>query len=397
MEPVLLVGAFGQGNPGDEALFEAFRSALDGWPLVVTSGPFTTRDVAARDVAARDTLGGGALEVRRVPSSSPASVALETARCGAVVFGGGTVFKTLHPSSRRPARDLVVRALLLAAGARAMGRPVAMMGVGVGDLGGVGTRSLARMLARQATLLLLRDERSAAALGAVGLPGPFRVGSDPAWAVFDTLPGPGPAALGDPGPAGPCERAEAVGLVLNHEMDVREDALVAALTPFVADGRRVLVIPWQTGPFGRGEQDTAERLARRLGGPALATAPPADLAAATKLLGECAVVLTQRFHALHAAAAAQVAAVAFDHEHKIGALAARLGQRTVAPAAAPAEVAAAAAEAMSSPPPPLPAVRAEIARAQDGFRLLRLLLDPSRLDDLAGLEGLPLEAAPSMS
>ena len=368
MDPVLLVGAFGQGNPGDQALLQAFRWALDGWPLAVV-----THDAGGRDPDDH------AVSPTSIPAVIRAVAASET-----VVLAGGTIFKTLHPSAQRPRLDLLLRAAALTGGARALGRRVAMVGVGVGCLDGAAARRLARIVARQATLLVLRDERSAEALAASGTPGPLRVGSDPAWAVID----------GEAWPASPTGReAEDIGLVVNHEADVPEDTVVSALAPFAAAGRRIIVMPWQSGPFGRGEQQAAERIARRLGAHANAVAPPLDLSEAAVALRGCAAVLTQRFHAMHAAAAAGIPIVAVDHEAKMGSLARRLGQDTVSRLAPANVVHAAVARAIGGAPPAEDAVRAEIARAEDGFRLLRLLLDPTRLDDLAGLDGLPLAAA----
>ena len=57
MSNVLLVGAFGQGNPGDEALCAAFRRALSGDDVVVASGDpaATTAQHGVRAIADRPT------------------------------------------------------------------------------------------------------------------------------------------------------------------------------------------------------------------------------------------------------------------------------------------------------------------------------------------------------
>ena len=85
----ILVGAFGQGNPGDEALCEAFRRSLQQHGR-------TSRSPAAR---------------RRSPpcathtptiSTSPTDVVRALRDTDLVVAGGGTVFKQLHASTGRP-------------------------------------------------------------------------------------------------------------------------------------------------------------------------------------------------------------------------------------------------------------------------------------------------------
>src|SRR5581483_11844545 len=170
MHRVLLAGAFGQGNPGDEALLRAFVSELHGFELVATSSD--PRETAA------------AHGIEAVPARDGRAVA-RAARCSdAVVFAGGTVFKTLDPRCGRRPSALLRNAAALAGGARAMGRPLAMVGVGVGALPTRSSRALARGLVRAADLLVLRDEESAAALAAAGAPAPLRVGADPAWSLL---------------------------------------------------------------------------------------------------------------------------------------------------------------------------------------------------------------------
>src|SRR5919202_1618476 len=103
MAAVLLAGAFGQRNPGDEALLRAFVESLPDHALVATSvDPVHTESrhgidaIQSRDVRA---------VARRVTSAD------------GVVLAGGTIFKTLHPASGPPppaplrsARALTLRA-----------------------------------------------------------------------------------------------------------------------------------------------------------------------------------------------------------------------------------------------------------------------------------------------
>src|SRR5919206_2514767 len=88
MAAMLLAGAFGQRNPGDEALLRAFVEGLPDHALVATSvDPVHTESrhgieaIASRDVRA---------VARRVTSVD------------GVVLAGGTIFKTLHPASGPP-------------------------------------------------------------------------------------------------------------------------------------------------------------------------------------------------------------------------------------------------------------------------------------------------------
>ena len=78
---VLIAGAFGQGNPGDECVLDAFVAGLDGCTVVATSSdPTTTRRVQRCEaVDARDRL----------------AVARAALGCDLVVITA-TVFKALH-------------------------------------------------------------------------------------------------------------------------------------------------------------------------------------------------------------------------------------------------------------------------------------------------------------
>ena len=101
---VLLAGAFGQSNPGDEALLGAFARALPDHVLAVAS--------AAPDHTAA---AHGITAVRR--DDAPA-VARTLASSDAVVVAGGTIFKTLHPASGRRRHALLARTAALAVAAR---------------------------------------------------------------------------------------------------------------------------------------------------------------------------------------------------------------------------------------------------------------------------------------
>src|SRR5579884_2506042 len=83
--PVLVAGAFGQGNPGDESVLGAWRDALAPLPVVATS-------------AAPAAPAG----CQVVASRRPLAVA-RTALSSRAVVVTATVFKTLPPGSgRRP-------------------------------------------------------------------------------------------------------------------------------------------------------------------------------------------------------------------------------------------------------------------------------------------------------
>jgi hypothetical protein len=119
--------------------------------------------------------------------------------------------------------------------------------------------------------------------------------------------------------------------------------------------------------------------------------PPTDLHEAQRQAAAARLVIGMRFHSLVATAAAGTRFVAVDHEPKLGALAARFGQRTVAPDAPAVAFVDAVFGALAGPPPSAAAARAQVALAAEGSRLLHLVLAQGASPDPAELTGLPLE------
>jgi polysaccharide pyruvyl transferase WcaK-like protein len=361
---VFLAGAFGQGNPGDEALLAAFAQGIGSRRAVVASSdPDATAAEHELDAVGRDDLGRVAREIRRAES---------------VVVAGGTIFKALHPSSGRPPLGLLRRTAALAAVTRALRKPLALVGVGAAPLHGASARGLARTIVRAADLLILRDEESAAHLAEIGAPTPIRVGADAAWTL---LPGETRGLT-------PCFTGGPVVVALSHlagERDVGA-GLAAGLQPLVDAGIPVRLDPWQMD----GDAELAADVAARLGGRALIGAPPSDLRAAREEMTGARLVIAQRFHALVAAASAGVPVLAVAHEPKLSGLARRLGQPTVAPDAPPQTFAGAVLGALDAAPAAPALVARERAAAEDGFRLLRVLLARGRSEEAADVEGLAL-------
>lgn len=365
MPTALLVGAFGQRNPGDDALLEAFVAALPSWRvLVATSSP--------------EGHPGRAVDAR-----SPRAVARALLRSDALVVGGGTLFKTLHPGSGRRPLALLLNAFGLTRAARALGKPRALVGVGAGVLDSSMSRRLTRALVRQTDLLVLRDEESADVLAAAGAPAPFRVGADAAWTLLDAHP---------PAPRGSGRRIVVALSFLAGGADLPE-RLAAGLGPLVDAGYDVRLQPWQVTSNGVDDIALADavndRLPRRL--PVLG--PPEDLSRARDEFAAADLVVGLRFHALVAAAAAGTRFVAVAHEPKHAGLARRLEQGAVGTEEPPAALTRAVADGLRRPAPSPRAVRAEIEAAEAGMQLLRVLLAGGRAPGAAELEGLPLHPA----
>jgi polysaccharide pyruvyl transferase WcaK-like protein len=377
MPIALLAGAFGQGNLGDDALLQAFVNALPEWHLQVT----------AADPVAVELMG-----CEPIPSR-PAAVAAAARASDAIVVGGGTVFKTLHPSSGRRPLGLLANTAALVAVSSALHRPVAMVGVGAGRLDGWTARALARFIVKHADLLVLRDEESAAEMFRSDVPGPFRIGADPAWTLVA------------PPDRVPAARHGAVRVIPSHLATGTDgwagmvDRLSDTLGRLLSMGLAVELQAWQHGGGLTDGNDVAiiDTLVDRLG-PSVEKVPtPGSMEAAVESMMGTGTVLSFRFHALIAAAAAGVPTVAVTHEAKLGALARRLEQRAAPVDFEPGLLAAQVAGVVGAASPSPAAIKEQIARAEEGFLLLRVLLGGGRTEESDSLGALPLAPAPRTS
>ncbi len=377
---VFLAGAFGQGNPGDEALLSAFARALGHLdPVASSCDPRGTE--AAHGIAAVDR-------------DDPRAVAREMRRAEAVVVAGGTIFKTLHPASGRPPLSLLRRTTALAYTTRALRKPLALVGVGAAPLHGRAATRLARAIVRASTLLVLRDEESAGHLAEAGAPTPMRVGADAAWTLVGAPKAePTATAVVMRGPAGGLAPValdagddRPVVVALSHLAGGPElaERLAAGLAPVVGEGIPVRLDPWQPD----GDAELAAAVASRVD--VEVAPPPADLSSAGRGMKGARLVLAQRFHALVAAAGAGAPALAVAHEPKLEGLARRLEQPAVATDAPPAALTAAVLDAVDGPPASAAAVERERAAAEEAFRLLRVVLARGRSEEAVAVDGLAL-------
>ena len=363
MERFVIAGAFGQGNPGDEALLDAFVQTLPGTVVATSSAPDETAE----------RHGCSAVSTR------PNDVRRAVASADAFIVGGGTVFKELHERSGRRAPALLERAVAAVVGARAIRKPTALIGVGAAPLAATRSRALARILVRAADLTILRDEESARVLAGVGAPAPFRVGADAAWTVLDD--------------EAPASAIDGRIIVVPSVFATTDDAalvqhLVAALGPVVGAGLPVSLLPWQRGD-GIDEVAIAEVVARRIGADVLAA--PRDLRDAQRVMRGAALVVGMRFHALVAAGAAGTRFLAVAHEPKLEALARRLEQPCVPASVAPDELAAVIMDAAGyGGRPSRAAVRQEAMRAEEMLKLLRMSLSDAADVDPLTFADLPL-------
>ena len=368
MGRLLLAGAFGQANPGDEALLTSFLEHLDGWDVVATTrNPHATR---ARHGCAT------------VDPAQPWAVLRTVLHVDAVVVAGGTIFKRLPAETGRRPLALLVGTAVLATVARVRGVPFALVGVGAGDLATPTARLLARLIVRSSNMVILRDEESAAVLAAAGVPTPFRVGADAAWGLWSERAAPRAAARAEAPIVVAVSRHAANGQAECERLAV---AIAGGLSRFVSAGVPIHVQPWQVEDIAMARAVLVALPSRS----ARFVPPPTTLRDASAEYAMARAVVGLRFHALVAAAAAGTPFVAYEHEPKLAALARRFEHP--ADRGVPAlDALAGAIDAAMAVPPARPVARAEAIRAEEMFRLLHLLLNGGDDNDLATLAGLTL-------
>ncbi|MEA2211724.1 MAG: hypothetical protein QOF83_1672 [Solirubrobacteraceae bacterium] len=366
MSQVLLAGDLSVRDPGDDALVSAFARGLPEHELVLlTSGPGERRNHRGQSVVSlRDR--------SRVLSA--------LRRAQILILGDGV----LHGSPRASrGGDHIREGLRLGLVAKALGRRVALLGVGAGALERRTDRTRASLLVRLSDLLILRDPATADVLAAAGAPGPFRVAADPAWWAIDTT-------------VAPARQRNGVMVILDANTMVRTPALAARLTAacdrLAAGGLRVSLAPWRVGLTGTDDLDLARAVVAgmSMGARARVLLPPADLSETRAQAARAQVVLGLRRHALIVAASVGTPAVAVAADHETASLARRLGQLPLTADAAPTVIAATVSAAIGHRPAGPGAVARERAAAQEAFRLLRLLLEADRSEEDRRLGALPL-------
>jgi polysaccharide pyruvyl transferase WcaK-like protein len=290
-EPILVLGAYGYRNVGDEAILAGLLDAI---------GPKRRVSVISRSPAETAALHG----VRAVPLWRALP---ELARHRSLVIGGGGLFGA---DLGRYGRLVPLYGLLAALA----GRPVAIHGVGVdAELPFVARRLVARLAAR-CVELSVRDARSAERLGVD--PGHVAIEPDLSARVKASPPATAHALLRA---AGLSPSRPIVGLCLTA---VNED-LVVPMLQAVADAMRRLpgvqfcFVPMSQHPFVPSHNDLI--LARRLRTIESRLAIVDGLSAPSEVLslfGSFVAVVCMRYHSLLFAARAGVPILALPYAAK---------------------------------------------------------------------------------
>ncbi|MBS1845556.1 MAG: polysaccharide pyruvyl transferase family protein [Actinobacteria bacterium] len=381
MPSALLAGHFGPSAASEAATLGAFRRALPGWaPVLASSDPDATR---------------AAHGCRTVDARRPAAVVRAAAGTDASVLAGWSI------GAGDGTRPGLWTAVALVAAAKLRGRPTALLGISARGGRSAWERRLSRRLLGGADLVVLRDELSARHLEAAGVEGPFRIGADPAWLDIQdggAAGGKRPRTDGRERDNGGTAAVRPRRVVVAIEARACPADLVAllgeALDGLATDGVEIALQPWHAAAVDWRDHGLVAELAGRVGTPVPVLAPLSNLGAGDASITAAGAVVALGSHALIAAAAAGVPAVAVACEPAIADLARRLDQPLVAADASAGEVRAAIAAALDHEPALPNAVEGQIATAEEGFRLLRVLLSEGRSDEVTELSGLPLRRGP---
>ena len=311
LQQILMLGAYGQNNLGDDALLEVCLAHLRASHLVVNSAqPEQTRQRYGVDAVATYSAWPRFRRPRALYSSD------------AIVFGGGSLLKEIEGGTL--ARLLYfLRIFLVLIFARLLGRPTAMLGVGIGPLSHPLYRWLSCHAANLTDLICVRDRESHDLLVQIGVRRPIHTTAD---LVFSLGNGDSATAADASDP----ETGPTVVVIPRYSLSPAQvTALATACDHLVeAYGVRVQIIPFQTGYVAKYDDVVVAQsvLSQMRHAAAAEVLVPETPQAALALISHADLVLSARLHGLIFAAIRGVAMVGLDYEVKVGSFLAEVGQ-----------------------------------------------------------------------
>ncbi len=319
----LIIGHYGFGNLGDEAILAGMLILLrkifpEGRWVVVSGDPDDTR--ARHNVPAVDR------------ADLPAVLSTAYQSRMVIVGGGGLLsdqwgFRPEHVLSRE-AGD-IPGYLGPALAAAAAGRPVVVLGVGVGPFLDPRSSRWAQALAEISSVFTVRTNQDRVELESLGIRGSTVVG-DPAWLVrFAELPPPLNATLSNlPRPiVAVAPRSWGTASRQAH----REQEMARALDSFCQKHQgSVLFLPMQeleSNDFD--DRVCGERIAARMNSDHVNFAPPhLSPGQLVTLFGRCELALNMRLHGIILAAMGRTPSVSISYDPKVTRMTTELGLET---------------------------------------------------------------------
>ena len=322
---ILVAGYYGFGNTGDEAILQAILEGLresspGASPIVVSGNPASTTAQHRVD----------AVEWRDVGAISQA-----VERCDLVIVGGGGLFQDHWGFDTETLLTPDHYGITFYAGPAALaalfGKPLALVGLGVGPLRSPQARRLVQGVCEATSHLGVRDAESRELLIGCGIDASRIVlSADAAFALEAGRISPGELARA----AGVEPRSPLVAVALrpwtlDADPEHWEGEVAAALDRFIAaTGGTLLLAPFQQSD--RPDEDdvrVAQRVRQRLEAPERAAVlaaplPPSDAAG---LLAGCDLVVAMRLHAAIFAITHGVPVVGIAYDPKVRSLLTGLG------------------------------------------------------------------------
>lgn len=151
-KPILLLGAYGRGNAGDDVFILSAASLFAGRTLYINSADDSLLPQQARGV------------MQTISTVSPKDLLKKIKlflNVGEVVYWGGDLWVKLY-GTKTP-RQLLYKMVIVNALLRVAGKRIYYVGCGIGDLHGY-SRWLARLSGRMAKTIVVREQRSAEVL-----------------------------------------------------------------------------------------------------------------------------------------------------------------------------------------------------------------------------------------
>jgi polysaccharide pyruvyl transferase CsaB len=311
---IIISGYYGCGNLGDEAILagmaQGLRQILPRAELVVLSG-------APAETA-------GKYGVRAIPRRAWKEIRREMSRADLLISGGGGLLQDVT-SWRSPLYYLGLMWL-----AKRRGLKLAVIFQGIGPLRRGWLKRLAAKILRRADLIVVRDEASARALVAMGLPGSkVQCGVDAVW-LLDPTPDNSPAV------ASQASSSPVIGVFLRvlpgRKVDETPElwqAVAGGLGEFLkAQGGRAVFVPMQVPE----DLAAAEAVIKFLPGKTESLTEALALSELRQCLRQFDLVLGMRLHSLIFAAGQGVPPVGIAYDPKVAAALAQMG---LTPAFAP--------------------------------------------------------------
>ncbi len=310
----LLVGWFGERNLGDEAMLEGLLALL-GRALGPTDATVLTADPDATSA----TYG-----VRALKRSQPADSGFRnldlvraSARANLVTLGGGDLIRK-SPTGPNAAHDWLQRVRV----PLRLRKPVALIGISVGELHRAETLAEIRDTLPRLALVAARDTASVERLRELGAANPFRMG-DLAFEASDAVVGNVAPRTGKRPPVIGVAVRELVdrGASVDAAAGERLETQLALALDRIVDrtGARIELIPFRTRRRPKQQDDDAragESLAARAatGASWIRQPRPERVADFARLAANLDLVVGMRLHAaiLGAAAGRRVVAIAYD-------------------------------------------------------------------------------------